>query len=504
MSINLKHKLRSKKAVALIASLATAGGLTTGALALSLNAHAQTAPSPSSPTQTQGPTPPTTAPLTENGGTSESSGTQGTSTSGNRITNVNSNLALTSARVVRENLNDTEASYVQFEFGYPVNTIKSTNGFVLQGYDVAATVSSDNARLVQGDPNGVLAEYPAGTDVARFTLASVNNGIVQDSTGEANIPSAAALGGSNLLGSQATDAPTLTSVRTIPTLEQVEYSFSQNIDRKGGGNTADLGFYTLDGRAITASSAITAVDNKVTMQFPGQVEHGALFFAKAGAVKDARGVQNIDTSVGRSTTAPNLVSVSSLVGKTQFDYTFDRPVSSVTANQFSVYDSSGKQYKGQSAVLPSADVVRVAFPEIQKYGAQITEASVSDGAAHSNDGSNAPSTLGSKAIGSANIANGKTSGPDLTSVAIDNSSGQVRYTFDRVIDDNKIFDPAKFAVVTQSGDIVPGRGFVEVDGNTVLVTFDQPVAAAASSATVSGGAVQDFQGQNNPIGRVAA
>lgn len=502
------EKRRSNRVVAAVASLATAAALVGGGLTLSLAAHAQTSPSPSSPTQTQaGPQTPsaTTIPLTEGGqGGTTTFGSSGSTTVGNRITNVNSDLALVSAQVVRENLNDTEASYVQFNFGFPVNAIKNSTGFTLQGYNVDTTISSSAAKLVQGNPNSVLAEYPAGTDVARFTLASVDTGVVVDNVNKTNVPSAAPLGGSTASGNVVTDAPALVSVRAIPTLEQVEYTFNQQIDRKTGGNASSLGFYTLDGRAVTATSAVTAVDNKVTMAFNGQVEDAVLFFAKSGAVKSARGTDSTPSSVGRPTTAPNLSAVSNLIGKTQFDFTFDRPVSGVVADHFSVYSADGQHYVAQGYVQPSADVVRVAFPQIEKFGTHITLGTADDGAAHANDGSNAGSTLGSKSIGTAAISSGKTSGPDLTSATIDNATGQVRFVFDKTVDDNKTYDAKNFSVVTQSGDIVTARSFVEVDGNTVLVTFDQPVAAAARNVTVSKGAVKDFQGQSNPIGSVRA
>jgi hypothetical protein len=241
----------------------------------------------------------------------------------------------------------------------------------------------------------------------------------------------------------------------------------------------------------------------LTMSFDTQVESGALYFAKAGAVKDARGVLNTPGSVGRPTTAPNLVSVSDLIGKTQFDFAFDGPVTSPAADHFAVYAANGTRYPGQIAVLPSSNVLRVAFPEIEKFGSQITLAAADDSAVHANDGSNASSTLGSRAIGPAVVAAERTSGPDLVSVSIDNATGHLRYIFDKPVDDNQAYDPRNFTVVTRSGDIVKARYFVEVDGDSVLVAFDEPVAAAAESVATANGAVKDFQGQANPQGTVA-
>jgi hypothetical protein len=238
--------------------------------------------------------------------------------------------------VVRQNLNDTQAEYVEFDFGHAVNTVKEVTGFVLLGYNVDTSISSASARLLEGDANGVLAAYPAGTDVAGFTMASVDTGTVTDEVGKANVPSSVALGGAAISDTSPTDAPELVSVRTIPTLEQVEFSFSRQLDRKVAGNPGNFGFYTLEGRAITAKSMVTAVDRTVTMAYDRQVEDGVLYFAKAGAVKDARGLSSTPNSVGRPTTAPNLVSISDLIGKTQFDFTFDRPITDPAADRFTV------------------------------------------------------------------------------------------------------------------------------------------------------------------------
>jgi hypothetical protein len=119
---------------------------------------------------------------------------------------------------------------------------------------VDTKVSSISARLVQGDTNGSLAGYPLGTDVARLTLASVDTGTVADEVGKANIPSSVALGGSAIAGTRATDAPELVSVRAIPSLEQIEYIFSQQIDRRTGSNPAELGYYTWTGRNSQVAS----------------------------------------------------------------------------------------------------------------------------------------------------------------------------------------------------------------------------------------------------------
>lgn len=55
-------------------------------------------------------------------------------------------------------------------------------------------------------------------------------------------------------------------------------------------------------------------------------------------------------------------------------------------------------------------------------------------------------------------------------------------------------------VVTQAGDLVPGRSFVEADDNWVLITFDKNIVEAADGFVSDAGAAQDFAGHASPAG----
>lgn len=525
----------------LVVAVAIAAGALTIATVAPLGA--QTSPSSSSSTTS------TTA-LTEKGSSSDSQDPSsgdiveqpGTTQLKDRLVNVNSGLRLLSAQVQSLNLNDTEDEFVRFTFARPVNAITDPTGFELEGYDVDTSVDSNGAQLVVGDANSVLARYPAGTDIASYTLAGADNGVVQDEARKANIPGMVALGGSSSTG--ATDAPQLSGIRVDNTLERVTYVFNRQLVRTNGpaasqapapessdsseaapeststvppksskatpksatsgsnATAANLGFYTADGRAITAQSIVTVVDNVVTVQFDRQVENGALFFAKAGAVNDARGVANTPSSTGTSTSAPSVTSITP-VSRTQFDFAFDRAVGEIDATKFLVYASDGEQYTAGGFIRPTATVVRVAFPDIQKFTGSITLGAVDDAAAKAIDGSQSANTLASRAIGNQAVTTGHSSGPDLVSAVVDRNTGQVRFNFDELVNDDLKYDAKSFKIITSSGDVVDATSFVEVSGNSVLVNFDRNVAVAASSVTLSEGAVKNFQTKVSPVGTVA-
>ncbi len=285
-------------------------------------------------------------------------------------------------------------------------------------------------------------------------------GAVTDESGRTNLPSTVALEGGNVTTGAAA-MPKLVAAEANNTLNQVTYRFDRNLDTEAA-QAAQLGFYTLDGRAVTAASIVSGDSNQVIAQFDRQVQDAVRYFAEAGAVTDSRG-----------------------------------PVADVTAANFTVYTPDGAEIPGASAVQPAPNVVRVAFPAIEKYGQTVTVAAVKPDAVKSNDGSATANTVGLRSIGE---AAGLTSGPDLQSVTIEPSTGQVRYIFDKVLDDDNTYDPANFAVITAAGDIIPARSFVEVEGNSVLLNFNTAAAHAAHAVTLTANAVQDFQGNANPVG----
>jgi hypothetical protein len=413
---------------------------------------------------------------------------------------------------------------ISLKFSRPITKIANQQGFALSGFSPSARISSQTAKVIHNNgADEVLAGYAPGTDVRGFTAATVAPGAVQVQSGRAGLPGTVALGGSNNKGTL--DLPTLKSAHGNATLNQVTYHFSQNIKNsqskqgqskqgqssKGGLNAKDFGFYTKSGHAVRGSQIVTSDLHDVTVQFPRQVRNAARYFANADAVTSARGLQNVPTATGHATAAPSLADVSDLQGATQFTYTFNQPVSSVTAKDFLVYTAGGKELHGMSYVKPSSTTVKVAFPQIQRYGHAVTAAAVNQGAVKASNSSQAANTVGLDRVGTSSSNSpakatsitkigGITSGPDLKSVAVDKNTGQVHYTFDKAVDNAKTYQPQHFQLVTDAGDVVAASGVVGVNGKTVTVDFNPTVAASAHDAAVSANAVQSFIEVGNPVG----
>ncbi|HZI38459.1 MAG TPA: hypothetical protein VFF24_09145 [Acidimicrobiia bacterium] len=450
---------------------------------------------------TEQPAPPLPDPdLKEGGDADKAPGpANGAREGGDRIENVAADLTLESARIESLNLNDTDQEYAVYHFGRVVHEISGPQGFILKGFNMDTRAAAADARLVQGDPTSVLVGFAPGTDLSRYTLASVDTGAVQDEAGEANLPGSVPLQGSTVAGSQnLTDGPDLTSVRAIHSLERVVYTYDEQIDEREGVDATSFGYYTADGKSVPATSLVTADDNSVTVGFDRQTEDGVLFWARQGAAQNLRGIESSPGSIGTSTSAPDLVSVSNVIGQSQWDYTFDAPVSTVAIDKFVVYAADGTAYRATGFARPSAEVVRIAIPEIHKFSANMALAAADEGAVKTSDRSEVASTLGSRHIGSTSAASGVSAGPWLTSVSMDDAVGQVRFVFDKPLDDDITYEAKNFMIMTPAGDLVRAQSMVEVTGNTILMNFDKNIVHAARGVVINDEAVADYQGQKSP------
>ena len=163
-----------------------------------------------------------------------------------------------------------------------------------------------------------------------------------------------------------------------------------------------------------------------------------------------------------------------------------------------VYAADGTAYQATGFARPSAEVVRIAIPEIHKFSANMALAAADEGAVKTSDRLEVASTLGSRHIGSSSAASGVSAGPWLTSVSMDDAVGQVRFVFDKPIDDNLIYEAKNFMIMTPAGDLVRAQSMVEVTGNTILMNFDKNIVHAARGVVINDEAVADYQGQKSP------
>jgi hypothetical protein len=301
------------------------------------------------------------------------------------------------------------------------------------------------------------------------------------------------------------NGPDLVNVRRQSNLERAEFIFDEHLDEDSRPDERDFGFFTRTGQVARADAIISIEDEVVTVFFDesdgDQVEEGALFFALDGAVQDRQGDSNPLNALGAETTLPDLTDIDRVdIGSTQFDFTFDQPISSAEQERFFVYTSSGIRIDASEVARPDGSTVRVAFPEIEDFGDEIVLGAVLPGAVESDDASGSTNTVGAIAIDAEEIAGGgATIGPDLESVDADEETGEVVFTFDEDIDDDQRYDEQDFMLVLPSGALATARSLVESDDDFVVAIFDETDLAGAVGVTLRTGAVQDFLGNPNPL-----
>lgn len=441
-------------------------------------------------------------------GTEPDGGVEGVQDLGG-VDNVTFDLRLESASIDRIDLDDNDLEFVRYRFAGIVDEINDENGLQLRGLDSDEQVRAETAFRDEGDLNSVIAGFPADTDLPAYTLAVVQAEAVENINGEGNVPDTAALDGSTIsLENGRTDGPDLVDVVAQPNLERVDFVFDENLEEEGSeaaANANNLGYYALDGTIHNADEIVSVEDNVLTARFDedqgDQVEEAVRWFILSDTVEDRSGNANVLGAIGGQTTAPDLIAVNEAVGDTQWDYVFDQDITDADLSKFLAYTADGTRYQAESMARPDSATVRAAFSQVQKFGQDIILAAVEPGAVKRDKGFDTQSTAGAAATSDSGELeeSGSTTGPDLQSVDVDRNSGQATMHFDELVNDDKAWDPSNFFVVTDSGRLVPGAHYVETDDNRVIVTWDPTSMQAARGIVIEDGAVEDFQGNPNPM-----
>lgn len=427
------------------------------------------------------------------------SGLDGARRSDGRISGLDGGLSLQHAEIREFDLDDDAEEFVMFEFGGVIREVVDDDAFSVVGYSSQAEETSSSAQLSRGETGDVLVGFPEGTDLDQYSIATVDVDAVRDAVGEGNVLGAVPLDGSDVEGAGLTAAPELVGIRIDDTLNRVTYELDRELE-ESSPSPSDFGYYTLDGEVVEGSTLVTVEDEEVRVDFDEQVDDGVRFFAKSEAVDSRQDLPSIAGSIGEETTSPDLESVDR-EGETRYDYTFTETVTEIDPSRFLVRTDSGRAIEGDGWTRVDGDTVRVYFPELDRVDSdEVALGAVDEDAVVANDGSDAPNTIGSVAVGSSGPSLGRTSGPDLVDVSADESTGEVEYEFDEQVSDQTDVDAEDFFAVTESGDLVEGSTFVEVDDDRVIIHFPQNVTEAADAYAVDAGAVEDFVGDPSSMG----
>lgn len=417
------------------------------------------------------------------------------------VVGLSSGIPLIGAGVHAVNLDDTELEYVIFTFGDELRDVVRRRAFTLSGFAADSVVTAETVELIDDNNRQVLAGFAAGTALRQYTVASVRSGAVIDRAGDGNPPASIALAGSTVTDLEGrTGAPDLVDVDVDTTLERIRFTFDEQLD---DGEVdfvpSAFGFVTASGRVVRGATAVTLDSAFAVVEFDDEVDDAAWFFVQRDAVRDRQGKGNTVAGIGQVLTVPQLASAVPAFGSTQYDFTFDQPITDVAVDRFVVTSDAGTTYEGDTHVRVDAQTIRVAFPEILDFSQEIVRASVLEGAVRSNEAAATPNVVGAVPLGSNGSRPGFTSGPDLLESQAD-STGQVLFRFDEELAGTPAdLDPSDFLVLTTEGDLAEARGIVEVDDEWLIVAFDPHLSATATGYVIEAEALTDKAGDGNAL-----
>lgn len=317
------------------------------------------------------------------------------------------------------------------------------------------------------DPNSVLVVFPIGSEqFVDVTLATVERGAVEDSSGGLNPIGDEPIGTGVSFEAGSTDAPDLLSIDNFresmatDTATLVDFTFDEdafvvnpaagqfqlvqpdgddllgtpvdNAATSAAGDFQGDGSTTItvsvqnedtneDGKAdepITEGSVVRGVVREGTVSDEAQVENGNELEGEP-VEGNVNPLQVTDTDEGGTTVFPDLVSATIDEGSSTVTYVFDQGVVVVDAELFRVYDRTGAEVSGTEVSGRDSDPDDNTVIVVFESGSldTVTGASVDEGAVRET-GTGTPGVNQEDEVGTSSqpVASGSTTGPDLAAV----------------------------------------------------------------------------------------
>jgi len=206
-----------------------------------------------------------------------------------------------------------------------------------------------------------------------------------------------------------------------------------------------------------------------------------------------------------TTARPDLISAAIVQASgnptNQIDYTFNQPITSLTAADFVAVASNGQEITGDSETIIASNTARVTFntSNLQNFQELLVKASAYPGAVLSVNlvgGVHVINTTGGVAVGgnAGAFATGYTTGPDARSVTFNNTNGSVVVQMDQRVDPNSVnpIITGEWSLLANDGTVVTATpSSAAVVGNSpyqsqVSLTFVPTDLARAVALQISG------------------
>ncbi|MDA0162596.1 hypothetical protein OM076_20145 [Solirubrobacter ginsenosidimutans] len=423
--------------------------------------------------------------------------------------NVDAGNRLSSAKVLRQNVNDSEEEYTRYCFKDGIQSLNKgeASQFAVLGPDSGNGVEATNVRLDENHDNCVIAGFENGTDLKSYTVAAVEGGVVKNRDGQKNIADSVSLDNARSTNNR-TSGPDLVRVKLSKNLNRAQFIFDENLE-KGSGNAGDFGFYSKAGGYHTGSNVVSVYNKTVTVSFNtnDQVDTAQRFVVTGGAIQDASGTANVLGTTSGRTDAADLTSVSRDSSDTEYTYKFDENVDNLSASDFLLYTNDGTEIQADD-ITTDGDEVHASFSrDIEDYPKDIVLAAINssddsangDNTSDSSDGDTP--TIGAVSVRSSNVTrSGRTTGPDLVSVSKNADDRRITLTFDEKLDDgDNTTDASGIYLATSDNRLVEADRILSIDNKKVYVKADKTDIKSLVGVVIESGAVSDEAGNDNPL-----
>lgn len=404
-------------------------------------------------------------------------------------------LALVRVSPRERDLGDGLLERVAFCFSRPVRAAGPADRLLLVGPDVDTEVAATDVDLLVSDARCLLAGFPSGTPVSRYTLGVAERGAARDLE-SSSVASTAPLGSPRpriAVDLGGTTGPDLVAVRVDRTLRRIAFVFDEPLERDVALRAPASFRYSLpSGTVRSGTSVVAADDHTVVVAFPqAGLDDAVRVSALPGAVRGRDGsasTPGVKLLSAGGTSAPRLRSVQRVPDvEALFDFEFSAPVTRPVAQRFALYRADSTPLRGTAVARPSPAVVRVLFP-----GAEDVRPVLAAAAPGAVELLGSPTTANAQEISRLapyGALVGRTTGPDLVGVRLEADGALLRLLFDQPLEVRTDVDLRDVRLVLGNGRHLVPEAVVQVRGSELLVLVG-PSAAAARRVVVARGAVQ--------------
>lgn len=440
---------------------------------------------------------------------------------------------------INENTDSSYPKAVNFCFDVTLsNDEVDNNHFWVAGYDSSSQAQSDLAFFDPENPKCVIALFDDDTQFEEHTVATIQDGAVQNLNGQENLLNAAPLDSATnpngsedesnpRVGGGLTTAPDLVGAVKILASNTIRLTFDAKVD----DDTVDpdrILYYEPNGNRVFADSAVVSDGDKriVFVQFPKEDDQSVADAVRValedGAVRldnqeNERSVRQSLAVFGQDgyTARPDLLAVTPRPEKNAVDYCFDAKVAVEDEEQFEVFREEERRFVADHAqVLAISDcgvgtsIVRAFFnDDAMSIIDELSVASVDNGAVEATTGDREGNSIGSKPLGSIRGVTGFTSAPDAQEMLVDLDDGTITLVFDQPAE---VLNLNRISVIDRMGqEFNPAPDDVAQDGgNRVILNVGSGLSQQAVAVTLGEAAVEHADaGDDNvrqAIGRVDA